>query len=132
MLIHRMTVHINMNRKMNIVTVIAVLDLIVMFILAQFWFNLYVVILPLYILLFCCSIIFSCCFVHNPTYFKEYAATASAVTTGGFSLFGAWISNAMDHYLTLNTQIPLIYGYMLLIGVCILARLISYMHHKKL
>ena len=124
MITNRLTIHRNMNNKLNLVTLIAGLDLIVMLVLAQFWFNLYVIVIPLYVLLFCASIIFSSFFVHNPTHFKEYAATASAVTTGSFSLLSSWLSNTIDKHLSFDSQLPLIYAYILLIGICIVVRLI--------
>jgi len=129
MITSRITIHWQMNKKLNVVTTIAVLDLLLMFALAHFWFNLYVIVIPIYILLFCCSIIFSSFFVRNPTYFSQYAATASAVTTGGFSLLSSWLSNTITAHLSFNSQLPLVYAYMLLVMICVLMRVVVYTIH---
>lgn len=121
-LANRMLLHIERQTKINISLAIIGIDLFLMLILAIFWFNLYVIVIPICVLLFFASIMFSNYFVHSPTHFPTYSATASAFMAGSFSLGSSAACLILSKAITTHSQIPLIFGYMSLLLVCIIAQ----------
>ena len=120
-LTNRLFIHINRNRKIALALKVAGIDLLIMLILALFWFNIYVIVIPICVLLVAASVIFSNLFVHSPTLFPKFAASASAFMAGAFGLFSAFICWLLTDSISTNSQTPLTIGYaslFVIVGIC--------------
>lgn len=120
-LTNRLFIHISRNRKIALALKVAGIDLLVMLIFALVWFNIYVIVMPICVLLVAASVIFSNLFVHSPTLFPKFAASASAFMAGAFGLFSAFICWLLTDSISTNNQIPLTIGYaslFVIVGIC--------------
>ncbi len=122
--INRMLLGISRQRKINIALAFSVLDILIMLVVAKFYFNLYVIIIPVCLLLIASSVMFSNYFVHTPTLFPDYAATAAAFLAGSFALLSSGICAILTKVIATQNQLPLAMGYFSLILICIIANLI--------
>lgn len=116
-LANRLLIRIHRNIKIKFALIFATIDLLAMFILANYWFNLYVIVIPICLLLISASIVFSNLFVHSPTLFPQFSATASAFMAGSFGLLSAVTCWILTSTITYSSQIPMIIGYASLISV---------------
>lgn len=114
---NRMLIHISRDKKIKYAVFFALADLVIMFGLALVWFNLYVIVVPICLLLIASSVIFSNLFVHSPTLFPRFSASASAFMAGGFGLLSAFVCWILTTTIGTGSQIPLIGGYACLIMV---------------
>ncbi|MFZ4115170.1 MAG: MFS transporter [Chthoniobacterales bacterium] len=108
-------------KKINLALWFISLDLLLMLFLAHYWFNLYVIIIPVSFMLVAASIMFSNYFVYLPTLFPQYEASSAAFMAGSFSLISSGICALLSKIITTENQIPLIYGYLSLVLICIAA-----------
>ncbi len=118
---NRLLIEVGRNHKITIALIVAVIDLLSMYGLSFFWFNVYVIVIPICTLLVCTSVIFSNLFVHSPTLFPIFAASASAFMAGFFGLLSSGICWVLTTLISVNTQVPLIFGYaslILIIAIC--------------
>lgn len=120
-LTNRLFIQKSREHKIRLALKIAGIDLVVMLALALFWFNIYVIVMPICVLLVSASVIFSNLFVHSPTLFPKFAASASAFMAGAFGLFSAFICWLLTDSISTNNQIPLTLGYaslFLIVALC--------------
>ena len=118
-LTNRLLINIDRQRKINHALLFSVIDLLFMLVLSFFWFNLYVLVIPICLLLIAASVIFSNLFVHSPTLFPKFSATAAAFMAGAFALLSSGLCSFLSKIITTNSQIPLIFGFMSLIAACV-------------
>ncbi len=122
---NRMLLKISIPKKINIALFFMSGALLLMLFLAHFWFNLYVIVIPVCLMLIAASIAFSNYFVHLPTLFPEYEAASAAFMAGSFSLISSGICALLSKIITTENQIPLVCGYLSLVLVCIVASRIT-------
>lgn len=124
-LTNRMLIHISRDYKIGFALKCAIANLALMYILSIYWFNIYVIVIPICVLLICASVIFSNLFVHSPTLFPKFAATASAFMAGAFGLLSSGICWILTECISSNSQVPLIIGYTSLIVIVFLSNRIA-------
>lgn len=118
---NRLFIQVSRDYKINLALKIAGIDLLIMLTLAFFWFNIYVIVIPICVLLVAASVIFSNLFVHSPTLFPKFAASASAFMAGAFGLFSAFICWFLTESISTTNQVSLTIGYaslFVIIGIC--------------
>ncbi len=124
-LTNRLLIDLDRKQKIKYSLLIGLIDIVIMFVLALFWFNLYVIIIPVCILLIAASVIFSNLFVHSPTLFPKFSATAAAFMAGAFALLSSATCGILSKLITTNNQIPLVIGYAVLFLCCIICTSMS-------
>ena len=123
--LNRMLLKISIPKKINISLCFISVDLLLMLLLSHFWFNLYVIVIPVSFMLVAASIMLSNYFVYLPTLFPQYEAASAAFMAGSFSLISSGICILLSKIITTENQIPLIYGYLSLVLICIIANRIT-------
>lgn len=122
---NRVLLKISMPKKINVALCFMSVDLLLMLLLAHFYFNLYVIVIPVCLMLVAASIVFSNYFVHLPTLFPEYEAASAAFMAGSFSLISSGICDLLSKIITTENQVPLACGYLSLVLLCIIATRIT-------
>ena len=123
--LNRILLKISMPKKINVALCFISMDLLLMLLIAHFWFNWYVIVIPVSFMLVAASIAFSNYFVHLPTLFPQYEAASAAFMAGSFSLISSGICALLSKIITTENQIPLVCGYLSLVLVCIVANRIT-------